>query len=995
MSKIINVGRVTSYADAVAGGYQGTREEWEIVLANLGTTAAEVEANRQEVADNTQAVADDKTAVAADKASAAQSASEAAQSAESAHTDALAATAAKEAAQTAQGIAEEARADAVSAKGAAESAQTEANTSASAAAESALAAQNAAETATANAGAASDSATAAAQSAASVSGVVAEVTAAKTEALTAIETKGAETLDSIPDDYTELSGNVDDLQSAIDISNARPMTGWEKGSYNTTNGAYYTANNYIRHDQFIGYRSGTYKFKLAPGYRALMFAWDDNAYVGAYKTDGTWSKTASGWKTVTEFNLTQAPNYWIKIAITRDPTSADITPSEGESALTYKTTASEFVYANQPADSMALNKAGIYITREMTFTQGRVSPWDLTTKESDTYICTAYFDRSGTYKRYWECDDGYEFAVLADEKSPSAHLGAFMPSSHRFERLDNADNVQFVQRFEPWEVKSPNTKWYRVMMRNRADPTAAITPAEGSHLHFYDYALPALQRLLHQSVTDWNEFIIQTASFEQINGTSNGVNIPNAPYLSTAVVRFEGKVCGTASGGVQIVTDTYSALGAAGKIYRRNYKRVNNVVTWDVWQSITGFKPESYVYQSTTTTDRYALPILYLDGDTTGMSKDTKVTLNYRYKDSSGTCTCKWQGSSSLAYPKKNYTITLDNPITVVTRWGAQKKYVLKSEYFDATHARNTISARLWGEIVNNRETAKGASGNAKLLAAPNYGAMDGIHVMLVINGSYRGLYTLGIPKDAWMFAMTDQDANCAVLNAEVYGNMSVRFRQTTTAEAIENEQSFALEYASDDLTISDVANSINTAISAVIGASGSGYRSSIENYIDVDSAIDYLIFSLLTCNWDGIFHNYNLCTYDGTKWYFSAYDLDNTFGVQDLLSYDNDKTYDAPNLITPTIPFAATENRVLYLPYAFDTAAFKARYAELRAGIMSEYNVDTKFYNHMTNVSREVLAEEFRKWPLSIRSGSQTIDAIVNYYRLRCQYLDNAVNAL
>jgi len=226
MSRTINVGRVTSYADAVAGGYTGTREEWEIVLANLGTTAAEVEANRRAVAEDKAAVEGDVTTVGEYKDAAAQSASEAAQSAESAHTDALAATAAKEAAQTAQGIAEEARADAVSAKGAAESAQTEADTSASAAAGSALVAQNAAQTATTQAGAASDSATAAAASAASVSGVVAEVTAAKTEAITAIQTKGAETLDSIPDDYTELSNDVDDLKGAVNLNKIEFIEGY-------------------------------------------------------------------------------------------------------------------------------------------------------------------------------------------------------------------------------------------------------------------------------------------------------------------------------------------------------------------------------------------------------------------------------------------------------------------------------------------------------------------------------------------------------------------------------------------------------------------------------------------------------------------------------------------------------------------------------------------------------------------------------------------------
>ena len=165
MSKIINVGRVTSYADAVAGGYQGTREEWEIVLANLGTTAAEVEANRQAVAEDKAAVERDVTTVEEYKDAAAQSAASSAQSADNAHTDALAATEAKEAAQTAQGIAVEAKEAAAASRTAAESARTEAETAKTAAAGSALAAQNAATTATTQAGAASDSATAAAESA--------------------------------------------------------------------------------------------------------------------------------------------------------------------------------------------------------------------------------------------------------------------------------------------------------------------------------------------------------------------------------------------------------------------------------------------------------------------------------------------------------------------------------------------------------------------------------------------------------------------------------------------------------------------------------------------------------------------------------------------------------------------------------------------------------------------------------------------------------------
>lgn len=203
---VFNVGQVTSYADAVKGGYTGTREEWERDLANLGTTAAEVEANRQEVAEDKAAVQENLTTVETYKNSAEQSASEALQSAENAHTDALAATAAKEAAQTSQGIAEEARTDAVSAKTSAESAQTAANASAAAATEAALAAGNAAQTATAQADAASDSATAAAASAA------AAAESARTLTIDTTLTQAGQAADA-----KKTGDEITDLKSAINL----------------------------------------------------------------------------------------------------------------------------------------------------------------------------------------------------------------------------------------------------------------------------------------------------------------------------------------------------------------------------------------------------------------------------------------------------------------------------------------------------------------------------------------------------------------------------------------------------------------------------------------------------------------------------------------------------------------------------------------------------------------------------------------------------------
>ena len=107
----------------------------------------------------------------------------------------------------------------------------------------------------------------------------------------------------------------------------------------------------------------------------------------------------------------------------------------------------------------------------------------------------------------------------------------------------------------------------------------------------------------------------------------------------------------------------------------------------------------------------YGLPVLYLTGDTAGMSKDNAVSMNYVYGERSGECTLKWQGSSSLSYPKKNYTIKFDNAFEAKEGWGPQKKYCLKANYIDHSHARNIVSAKLWGEIVKSRKATGGLTG--------------------------------------------------------------------------------------------------------------------------------------------------------------------------------------------------------------------------------------------------------------------------------------------
>lgn len=374
---------------------------------------------------------------------------------------------------------------------------------------------------------------------------------------------------------------------------------------------------------------------------------------------------------------------------------------------------------------------------------------------------------------------------------------------------------------------------------------------------------------------------------------------------------------------------------------------------------------------------QYNLPILYLNGNTTGISKDTKVNLNYIYNERKGTCTLKWQGSSSIRYPKKNYTISFDSPFEAKNGWGSQKKYCLKANYIDFSHARNVVSAKLWGQMVKNRSPK-----NDKLYNLPNGGAIDGFPIMLVINDIYQGLYSFNIPKDGWMFGMGSGEKECIVC-AEEHSNATL-FKETIT----ELGPQFALEYVKDENNTQWIVDSLNTLINAINNNDDANYKDVVGNYMDIDSAIDYYIFACLISHSDGRAKNFLLHTFDGVKWAFTAYDMDTVFGNH----FDGTAYYKAD--ISPTIGYYVVSG-IMNLIYKYDKERLKARYNKIRQTVFSEDNVSYIFYNYLVNIPKALFDEEVKIW--STLPGTQTnnITQILNNFRLRCELLDNEIENL
>lgn len=366
---------------------------------------------------------------------------------------------------------------------------------------------------------------------------------------------------------------------------------------------------------------------------------------------------------------------------------------------------------------------------------------------------------------------------------------------------------------------------------------------------------------------------------------------------------------------------------------------------------------------------QYKLPILFLTGSTVGMSKDNAVTLDYKYEGRTGTCTVKWQGSSSLAHPKKNYTIKFDTAFEAKEGWGEQKKYCFKANFMDHTHSRNICSCKLWGRIVKSR-----ANVPAELSTLPNGGAIDGFPIIVMLNGEFHGLYTWNIPKDGWMFGSPK-----AIVCADAHVD-ATKFRALATLDG-----DFELEYAEDEDNTDWVLPSLNTAIQAVMD----GDLDAAGQYIDIPSAIDYYIHVVCEGSLDGIDHNYLLVTFDGVKWYFTDYDRDRVYGIS------ADDSYFFSPFDTVTFTSVADANRLFGLIKTNKTDELKARAVALRNGTMSEAGVMDVFVNFMQAIPTQILDEDVRLYPTIPSTNVHNLAQILNWYRLRCIAVDAEINAM
>ncbi len=289
------------------------------------------------------------------------------------------------------------------------------------------------------------------------------------------------------------------------------------------------------------------------------------------------------------------------------------------------------------------------------------------------------------------------------------------------------------------------------------------------------------------------------------------------------------------------------------------------------------------------------------------------------------------QGNSSLAYPKKNLSVSFcedeweGHKTTDITfgKWIKQDTFHLKAYYTDTFRGVGKIAYDIYDDIVSDREQplpwqrAGVATASEKATCHPN-----GFPCYVYLNNKFYGLYVWSLKKSHKNMGQEKDNAlhihldgkldDTTIFNRKIdWSQFDVRtpkklYCTDTEVRPLEDNM---LQYRTydgdfpselidetmpyydpdnpDHLITSQVKHSLlnlsnyNAELKKLVSAKADTetFKRKFSEMFDTEGMTDYIIHSLVTNNYDGHRKNWQWFTYNGMKWFVEPYDLDCTFG--------------------------------------------------------------------------------------------------------------------
>ena len=234
------------------------------------------------------------------------------------------------------------------------------------------------------------------------------------------------------------------------------------------------------------------------------------------------------------------------------------------------------------------------------------------------------------------------------------------------------------------------------------------------------------------------------------------------------------------------------------------------------------------------------IPTMSFVGNMSGMNEDEEVDMQITYNDpldttknfSQDRCKVSWQGTSSLLYPIKNYTIKLrengqDWAYTPKDEWKTETRYTLKANYMESSHANNIGGAKFFNDLIKTYHPYP-----SQQIDENCRGAIDGFHIRLMINGEYQGIYTFNIDRYAYNnlglpLGSETMSYEIGVNSDGGAGAFNTKTDDDLTWDSIRREFDYRYHYAGTEEVVTELDTDGKTRI-----LSGSGYHDALVDLV-------------------------------------------------------------------------------------------------------------------------------------------------------------------
>ena len=390
------------------------------------------------------------------------------------------------------------------------------------------------------------------------------------------------------------------------------------------------------------------------------------------------------------------------------------------------------------------------------------------------------------------------------------------------------------------------------------------------------------------------------------------------------------------------------------------------------------------------------------------------------------------QGNASLGHAKKNIKFDLCNDDWIgdetfdlkIGDWVEQDGFHLKAYYTEFFRGIAVVSYKFWDDILKSRGIYKDRPYKKIFLnldsTTSTYGTVDdmalqvgrsalchpdGFPCIVYLNGEFYGIFSWQIKKQRKNYMLTKSTVEHIHLDGNIYvqyfWNGTIDWTQfeirnpnklycmdgskydgDVPLELIDESSEKYKASNKDHKRTAQVKKYITDFVAAwqEFRTLYNAYESNktdenlqaakdkYETLFDVENQIDYLIFSDIIYNWDGVYgRNVQITTYDGVKWFLNAYDLDYTLG-------NRGGVIDAP------LTGHSTTNKSL--PHYYVVLLYKSelenRYRELRdKGVINTDHIISYLRDWCSRVGEKNYEAEYEKWPNSSCNNDNIINSV------------------